>query len=289
MSELRSIHRTRAAQTRRRVAASTSGGLWLGLPLAAAAMVIGGCANGDADSKSSASDTTAATSAAPKPSSAVDEPEVSEETQPKGLTDQFGQRYCEVLAISVSDAGTVGEVWGTQGINDCPQELFATMDSRAIAAELGTNAAVLNGPRYWTLDRIVANELAGSMETRVLGGMPMRSIATIEFGDKLPDRTPLSETSVARDTEFVFSKGREIHELTSPDGSVYVMQSYSIELDPDLTADMLSALGPRLDLPDGWSFASRVVEEDLVVEDIDGTATVIQDKFRNSYQLRARP
>lgn len=48
------------------------------------------------------------------------------------------------------------------------------------------------------------------------------------------------------------------------------MQSYSIELDPDLTVDMLSALGPRLDLPDGWSFASRVVEEDLVVEDIDG-------------------
>jgi hypothetical protein len=258
-------------------------------PLAVASLVIGGCGNDDADSKPSASDTTAVSTPSSQPSSAVDEPEVSEETQPKGLTDQFGQRYCEVLAISVSDAGTVGEVWGTQGINDCPQELFATMDSRAIAAELGTNAAVLNGPRYWTLDRIVANELAGSMETRVLGGMPMRSIATIEFGDKLPDRTPLSETSVARDTEFVFSKGREIHELTSPDGSVYVMQSYSIELDPDLTADMLSALGPRLDLPDGWSFASRVVEEDLVVEDIDGTATVIQDKFRNSYQLRARP
>lgn len=84
MSELRSIHRTRAAQTWRRVAASTSGGLWLlALPLAAAAMVIGGCANGDADSKSSASDTTAATSAAPKPSSAVDEPEASRKPGPR--------------------------------------------------------------------------------------------------------------------------------------------------------------------------------------------------------------
>lgn len=67
--------------------------------------------------------------------------------------------------------------------------------------------AVLNGPRYWTLDRIVANQLAGSMETRVLGGMPMRSIATIEFGEQTANILRLSETSVARDTEFGFPKG----------------------------------------------------------------------------------
>ena len=66
------------------------------------------------------------------------------------------------------------------------------------------------------------------------------------------------------------------------------MQSYSIEVDPDLTAETLGSLGDRLELPEGWAFSSRVLREDLVVQDIDGIATVIQDRFRNSYQLRSR-
>jgi hypothetical protein len=93
---------------------------------------------------------------------------------------------------------------------------------------------------------------------------------------------------VERDTEFRFDAGREVHELTAPDGSIYVMQSYSLEVDPTLDVEALSAIGDRLQLPDGWTFTSRVLTEPLVVEDIDGVATVVQDDLRNSYQLRTR-
>ena len=216
------------------------------------------------------------------------EPDEAPNTPGSGLVDQYGQRYCEILTVTLSDQGAAAEVWGTQGLNDCPQEPFDALDPAGIASQLGANLAVLNGPRYWVLDRIVANELAGTLQERDFGGIEMRSIATVELGEGMGDRTPLTETSVARDTDFVFEEGREVFELTAPDGSVYVMQSYSIEVDPDLTAETLGSLGDRLELPEGWAFSSRVLREDLVVQDIDGIATVIQDRFRNSYQLRSR-
>ncbi|HZJ25741.1 MAG TPA: hypothetical protein VFF40_01790 [Acidimicrobiia bacterium] len=71
------------------------------------------------------------------------------------------------------------------------------------------------------------------------------------------------------------------------DGRVFVMQSYSLELDPTLTVADLAGLGDRLALPDGWSFSARTLDEDLIVTDIDGVATVIQDDLHNTYQLSA--
>lgn len=204
------------------------------------------------------------------------------------LADQYGVRYCEVLTVTVADVGTTAEVWGTQGLNDCPQPAFAAIDPATVVADMGVTAALPNGPRFWVLDDIVANAMAGSGEIRSFGGIEMRSIAIVDLGRGIPDRTPYAEISVRRDTEFRFGAGRMVHELTGPDGSIFVMQSYSLEVDPMLDAGNLADLGRRLALPEGWTFASRVLDEPMVVEDFDGVATVIQDDLRNSYQLRTR-
>jgi hypothetical protein len=203
------------------------------------------------------------------------------------VSDRYGVRYCEVLTITIADT-TTAEVWGTQGLNDCPQAEFEAIDLATAAAELQASIALRNGPRYWVLDSIAANQLAGSGEIRDFGGIEMRSLALVDLGPGVPSRSPYRENAVRRDTEFVFDAGREVYELIAADGSVYVMQSYSLEVDPSLTVDDLAALGDRLALPDGWTFASRVLDERLVVEDIDGFAPVIQDELLNSYQLRSR-
>lgn len=205
---------------------------------------------------------------------------------PRRLTDQYDTRYCEVLSLKVGAETTTAEVWGTQGLNDCPQAAFAAIDPTSAAGELGATAAIANGPRYWVLDAIAANALAGSGEIRSFGGIEMRSIAVIDLGEGLPDRRAYVPTPVQRDTEFVYDAGREVHELTAPDGSVYVMQSYSIGIDPTLTAAALGELGGRLELPEGWTYANRVLDDRLVVEDVDGIAPVLQDTLQNSYQLR---
>lgn len=235
--------------------------------------------------------TTAPATSAPAPAPADTTPGTATtgtRARAGGLADQYGVRYCEVLTITVTDAATRAEVWGTQGLNDCPHAAFSAIDPATVRAELGVTAALLNGPRYWVLDDIVAHEIAGSGQIRDFGGISMRSIATVDLGKGLPDRRPYAEVSVKRDTEFQFESGRTVYELNAPDGSVYVMQSYSLEIDPALTVDALSGLGARLQLPAGWTFSTRTLTEPLIVEDVDGVATVVQDELRNSYQLRGR-
>lgn len=247
-----------------------------------AALIAAGCSGDDADPASPESGATTSSSAGRDTTPTVTAVAVD------GLPDQYGVRYCEVLTVTVGDDGTTAEVWGTQGLNDCPQDKFDTIDPDAVAADMGVSVAVPNGPRFWVLDRIVANELAGSGETREFGGIEMRSIAQVDLGVGVPDRSPYTETSVERSTQFIFDEGREVYELTAPDGSIYVMQSYSVEIDPALSLDGLAGLGDGLERPDGWAFEARVLDEEMVVEDIDGIATVVQDELRNTYQLRDR-
>lgn len=99
-----------------------------------------------------------------------------------------------------------------------------------------------------------------------------------------PSSAKYNERSVARDTLFTFNEGSEIYQLSSPAGREYVMQSYSHIVDDTQTSDSLSELGSRLELPEGWTFTARVLEEDLFVEDVEGIATVIQDEVTNTYQ-----
>jgi hypothetical protein len=40
-----------------------------------------------------------------------------------------------------------------------------------------------------------------------------------------------------------------------------------------------------LTMPSGWSYRSRLLEEELVVDTTRTIATVLQDEFENSYTL----
>ena len=45
-----------------------------------------------------------------------------------------GGRYCEVLLAFLSADAIEAQVWGTQGLNDCPEADWASVDPPAIAA-----------------------------------------------------------------------------------------------------------------------------------------------------------
>jgi hypothetical protein len=204
-------------------------------------------------------------------------------TYPDGLRDV---RYCEVVLLKTDTDGLYAEVWNTMGRSECPQDEWEAIDTAAIAAEYGAVTVLANGPRYWTLDRIDATvQLTAPVTT--FGSIEMFLGATVDLGAGLPSTAPYTQRRVARDTVFSFAAGSEIFELTDPDGAVYVMQSYSQKLDPTLTADQLAGLGSRLDLPAGWTFTTRVLDDELEVRDVDGVAVVVQDGFENTYQLVA--
>jgi hypothetical protein len=202
------------------------------------------------------------------------------------VNDLHDARYCELLVLQIADEGISAEVWNSVGLNDCPGDDFDAVDPVALAAERGATLVIKNGPRYFLMDTI--RSWTESTEPEDLGGIEMHGGPVVRFGTEPPSQDPYTERSVERSTEFVFNEGREIHELTAPDGSHYVMQSYSAQIDDAQTTSTLAGLSDRLDLPEGWAFATRTLTEDLVVVAIDGLATVVQDELANTYQLGTR-
>jgi len=76
-----------------------------------------------------------------------------------------------------------------------------------------------------------------------------------------------------------------VYELLNPEGKAYVMQAYCLGVDAGMTQDSLASLGERLSMPEGWSYRSRILDEELLVDTTGNMATVIQDEFENTYTL----
>ena len=200
------------------------------------------------------------------------------------ISDMRGVRYGEVLAVYARNGGLQAEVYGTQMLNDCPQELWETLDPEAIAAEMGAVVVKLNGPRHWMLDGLGQKVAVLEPVLRDFNGITMRRIATVDLGDA-PSVLPYTERHVNRGAVFFWDAGSPVHGLVSAAGLAYVMQAYCIGVDATLTQDSLPGLGERLALPEGWSFRTRVLEEELVVDTTDSIATVLQDELENTYTL----
>lgn len=206
------------------------------------------------------------------------------ETPVRLVDDQRGVRYGEVLAVYQRDDGFEAEVYGTQLLNDCPPELWETLDAQAIAEDLGAAFVKLNGPRHWMLDGLGTKVAVVEPVLRDFNGLMTRRIAVVELGDD-PIPAPYTRRHVDRGAVFFFDAGKPVHELVDPDGAAYVMQAYCVGVDPTLSQDDLPALGERLDLPAGWAYRTRVLDEELVVDTSATVATVLQDELENTYTL----
>ena len=209
---------------------------------------------------------------------------MTSDATPRLISDMRGVRYGEVLAVFLHDGSFEAEVYGTQMLNDCPQDLWDALDPAAIALELGAVAVKLNGPRHWMLDGLGQKVAPLEPVLRDFNGLMTRRIATVDLGQD-PSVLPYIERHVHRGAVFFFDAGAPVHELVDPTGLAYVMQAYCIGVDPTLTQDSLAGLGDRLALPEGWTFRTRVLDEELVVDTSATIATVLQDELENTYTL----
>ena len=195
-----------------------------------------------------------------------------------------GGRYGEVIAVFARDGHVEAEVFGTQFLNDCLQDLWDGLDASAIATDLGALAVKLNGPRHWVIDGIGQKLDIVEPVRREFNGLLMRRLALIDLGDN-PSTSPYTDTHVHRGVAFFFDSGKTVYELVRPDGRAYVMQAFCLAVDPSTDEASLSTLGDRLELPDGWSYRVRTLDEELVVDTTHTVATVLQDEFEHSYTL----
>jgi hypothetical protein len=205
----------------------------------------------------------------------------------KSVSNLRNQRYCEVLYGKRHYFKLEVKVFNTQGLNLCPEDQWKTLTKESIEKAYGASFVLLNGPRYWMMDEIQAAGATVNQTKESFGGIEMNLRATIELGlmKQLMGSKNFSPNEIVRTTAFIYKAGTPIYELTSPAGDVYVMQSYSQIVNPKLLMGDLPDLAKQLKLPTGWSYKSRVLEQELALV-ANGIAYVLQDNLSNSYQRR---
>jgi len=81
--------------------------------------------------------------------------------------------------------------------------------------------------------------------------------------------------NVMRETRLRFPAGNRVHELTDPEGNIFVLFAYEVD-----SADFDRAHFEDADAlanyphPDGWAYSTRIVDEELVL-DSEGVVTVL--------------
>jgi hypothetical protein len=201
--------------------------------------------------------------------------------------DLRGTRYCEIIPVYRDGISFNLEVYNTLGQNDCPPAVWDAIDPKALARELGAEEVVMNGPRFWVMDRIIGSGETMDGETKVFDGLAATQRATLSlpFRDIIFGSRPYSEKTINRDTTYIYDAGKPVYEISDDKGNVYVMQTFAEIVDKDLAMDDLAGLGERLELPRGWSYASRVLDAEMQLI-ARGEAYLIQDELQNSYQRR---
>jgi hypothetical protein len=203
-----------------------------------------------------------------------------------------GQKYCEILILR-GFQNPVGDVWSTWGLNDCPSSCWDTItqaDAIDSARQMGitqVRGVTLNGPRWWTLDKIVDNGTVGP--TGMIDCLLMRQLATLPLSNQqviTGENPPYQEQTIERNTTYTYNRGEPMFVLVH-NGDYYVMQSFTTLVDPNLTLNQLPTLGSsgQLSLPSGWSYEVITCNNsDFTLETNHGSAIVIQDNLKNSYQ-----
>jgi len=201
-----------------------------------------------------------------------------------GSTNVRGQRYCEILGATLSGTALSVQVYSTWGLSACPETQWAAEDTAALKTQLGVTVVELNGPRYWVMDTLVGTLISTAQVS--LGGIDMRQAGAITgtYSASTSLGTPYVTHQITRNTVVTFLAGKTVYELVDPTGKIYDMQSYSVQKVTTQTEATLANLGATLSLPAGWSWRTRVLTADLVLDTPGSIGIVVQDDNANTYQ-----
>ena len=199
-------------------------------------------------------------------------------------------RYCEVFLIGGNPLtkDLSAGVYNTTDLNNkvnphdtCPADMWAKVDPEALKKQYDVLGVFKNGPRFWMYDWI---ELPVGTQ-RDFNGLQARWMAHVqlpkEFGKT--GSTFYKPTTVARKSKQGYAKGQTIFILDDPDGTPWIMQAYSLIVDPNLTYNDLQTLDKKLKLPPGWKYRVKVLDQDLTVGAINGVARIVQDDLEGTY------
>jgi len=202
----------------------------------------------------------------------------------------YNYRYCEVFLIggrpfpkdlTAAFYNTTDRNNGAATRDSCSDEIWATVDVDKMKEQYNVLGVFKNGPRFWLYDwlelPVGAERAFGDTKARWMGAVKLPK----DFGKE--GSTFYNTTHVTRHSKQGYNKGTMVFILDDPDGTTWIMQAYSRIVDPKLSLDDVKTLDKKLNLPEGWKFRTKVLDQDLAIGAINGHARVTQDNLENTY------
>ena len=206
--------------------------------------------------------------------------------------------FCEVIIWCTDPKFEVtGGTYGTSGLNDpkdsCPDALLKGIDKSALATRYKVDSVSTNpdtGRKFWIMDTF---ELPVSTTVRDYYGLKTRYWADTATGpngepqDLSAEGIPTIQyqpITMGRASFITFQKGKPVFLLDDPDGTTWIMKNYQTGVDPTLTyADLPTITTHFRQLPSGWKFRTKTLDQDLVLQAVNGTARIMWDELGDSW------
>jgi len=220
------------------------------------------------------------------------------------LTEARDTAWCEIAAVlgpppklqlkmpPKAPARIYAQLYNTTGTTGpeggCPADAFAALDGSKLAAGTGAEDLYLNpspqvARRYWVMDELHVYRAGETVNFMGVAATWVGSVPPEQVRNALS--APYVAVEMHLEWRFSYRKGSMAFFLHSPDHKTWVMQSYTTEVDAELTFEQLSELGGKLNLPPGWIFEAHRLSKGLTVDPRNayGTARIVRDDLHNVY------
>ena len=198
--------------------------------------------------------------------------------------------YCEIAPVMGTKPDLVAQFYNTSQPGDyCPLDKFEAIDPNKLAEELGADFVYMNptpqtARRHWVMDELWLFNGGESADFQGVKATWMATMTPEVMKGMIKKNYEAGE--IHRQSKYLYRQGTQVYLLRTPDKKTWVMQSYVTALDKDLTIDKLPQLAEKLELPDGWSFETKTLPEDLTIDPrkANGVAHIIRDNLHNVYE-----
>lgn len=198
--------------------------------------------------------------------------------------------YFEVF-IPTTDPGVFNIYTTFTTDNSYPNALITTNSDDLT---INDSSLFINDKRIWMMDFIVQLKDDLPDDTPLYVSIPFKNINNIFctfnwVAQVIPSNgNPYTISQIQRKTIWVYKPKTEIYMLINISNGnlkIYVMQSFTNQIDQNLNPTNINYMGNKLSLPIGWLWTSLVLNYDTYLKVVStGTAYLVQDNLKNSYE-----
>ena len=188
------------------------------------------------------------------------------------------------LEANVYNTSLIAGFNGNEVKDSAPQAWAEGVNTDAIKKQFNALDVGINGPKLWMIDYFDIPLGAD----REFNGKTLPWCATLHLTKseaKDMSKHPYKPTTIERKSKLGYNKGTTVFLIDDADGTTWIMKGFELGMKPRWTYEEFAAnpASKFKQLPAGWKFRTKVLDQDLILVPATGMATIMSDEFFDVY------